>query len=132
MGVNIGFLLLFITEKLGMREDVISLISSMLKSISRFARNTATTIAAIREHNGYGIKTIFEKENLVSMDPGTNIMLSLMASTAESESLSINVNMNLGPKYKYSRGWSANFTNFPGYDKLPDGTINAEQAETIK
>ena len=106
-----------------------------VKSISRFARNTITTLTAIRELNGYGIKTIFEKENLVSTDPGTNIMLSLMASMAESESLSISENVNLGLKYKYSRGeWSANFTNFLGYDKLPDGTvvINEEQAGTVK
>ena len=106
----------------------------MLKSISRFARNTVATITAIREHNEYGIKTIFEKEDPVITYPGTNIMLSLMASMAESESLSINENMNLGPKYKYSMGWSANFTNLLGYDKLPDGTvvINAEQVETVK
>ena len=106
-----------------------------VKSISRFARNTITTLTAIRELNSYGIKTIFEKENLVSTDPSTNIMLSLVASMAESESLSISENVNLGLQYKYSRGeWSANFTNFLGYDKLPDGTIaiNEEQAETVR
>ena len=80
-----------------------------VKSISRFARNTVTTITAIRELNGYDIKTMFEKENPVSTDPSTNIMLSLMASTAESESLSISENVNLGPKYKYSRGMVCQF-----------------------
>ena len=66
-----------------------------VKRICRFARNTVTTITTIRELNGYDIKTIFEKENPVSTDPGTNIMLSLMA---ESKSLSISGNVNLGLK----------------------------------
>ena len=106
-----------------------------VKSISRFARNTVTTLTAIRELNSYGIETRFEKENLTSTDPSTNLLLSIMASMAESESISISENVNLGLKYKYSRGeWSANFTNFLGYDKLPDGTvvINEEQAETVR
>ena len=106
-----------------------------VKSISRFARNTVTTLTAIRELNSYGIETRFEKENLVSTDTSTNLLLSIMASMAESESISISENVNLGLKYKYSRGeWSANFTNFLGYDKLPDGTvaINEEQAATVR
>ena len=106
-----------------------------VKSISRFARNVVTTITAIRELNSYGIETRFEKENLSSKDPSTNLMLSIMASMAESESISISENVNLGLKYKYSRGeWSANFTSFLGYDKLPDGTvvINEEQADTVR
>ena len=106
-----------------------------VKSISRFARNTVTTLTAIRELNSYGIETRFEKENLTSTDPSTNLLLSIMASMAESESISISENVNLGLKYKYSRGeWSANFTNFLGYDKLPDGTIaiNEEEAETVR
>ena len=106
-----------------------------VKSISRFARNTVTTLTAIRELNSYGIETRFEKENLVSTDQSTNLMLSIMASMAESESISISENVNLGLKYKFSRGeWFANFTNFLGYDKLPDGTvvINEEQAETVR
>ena len=106
-----------------------------VKSISRFARNTITTLTAIRELNSYGIETRFEKENISSKDPSINIMLSLMASMAESESMSISENVNLGLKYKYSRGeWSANFTHFLGYDKLPDGTVvvNEEQAATVK
>ena len=106
-----------------------------VKSISRFARNTVTTLTAIRELKSLGIEVRFEKENLSSKDPSINLMLSIMASMAESESISISENVNLGLKFKYSRGeWSTNFTNFLGYDKLPDGTvvINEEQAETVR
>ncbi len=107
----------------------------LVKSISRFARNTLTTIQSIRELNSCGVDVRFEKEALSSTSPQTEFLLTIMASIAQQESMSLSQNIQIGLRYKMQRGeWHAPFQRFLGYDRLPDGSIviNEEQAETVR
>ena len=59
----------------------------IVKSISRFARNTVTMLATVRELKGLGIDVFFEKENIHSMSGDGELMLAILASFAQEESL---------------------------------------------
>lgn len=61
----------------------------LVKSISRFARNTLDCIAAVRELKQLGVTVLFEKENLDTANLGSEMMLSVLGAAAQEESLSI-------------------------------------------
>lgn len=65
------------------REGKIDLI--ITKSISRFGRNLADTAAILRELKAIGIPVFFEKENLNTMDPSADIVISVLAAIAQEE-----------------------------------------------
>ena len=67
------------------REGLIDLV--IVKSISRFARNTVTLLATVRELKGLGIDVFSERENIHSMSGDGELMLSILASFAQEESL---------------------------------------------
>lgn len=56
-----------------------------VKSISRFARNYTEITAIIRELRDMGVPIVFEKENINTLDPKCNLILSVMSSMAEEE-----------------------------------------------
>jgi DNA invertase Pin-like site-specific DNA recombinase len=64
----------------------------LTKSISRFARNTVTLLATVRELTDLGIAVYFERENIWSNTGDGELMLSLLAAYAEEESLSVSEN----------------------------------------
>ncbi|GHU52469.1 hypothetical protein FACS1894132_02170 [Clostridia bacterium] len=102
------------------------------KSVTRFARNTVTTLEAVRELKLLGMDVFFEKENIHSMSGDGELMLSILASYAqeESRSASENVKWRLRSKFKEGRPSS---TVIMGY-KLVDGTfiIVPEEAEVVR
>ena len=107
----------------------------LVKSISRFGRNTVDTISSIRELRSYGTEVRFQKESLSTASPQIEFILTVMASMAEQESLSISQNVQLAFQYKMKRGeWSCAYSTFLGYDRTPEGEIvvNEEQAKTVR
>ena len=62
------------------------------KSISRFARNTVTLLAVVRELKSLGVDVFFEKENLHSVSGDGELMLTILASYAQEESRSVSEN----------------------------------------
>jgi DNA invertase Pin-like site-specific DNA recombinase len=68
------------------------------KSISRFARNTLDTISYVRKLKAKGIEVYFEKENLWTLDPKSELILTIMASIAQEESRSISQNVTWGKR----------------------------------
>lgn len=60
--------------------------------MTRFARNTVTTIETVRELRLLGIDIFFEKENIHSIDASGGLMLTILASFAQEESLSASEN----------------------------------------
>nr|WP_245943186.1 recombinase family protein [Acholeplasma oculi] len=66
---------------------------SITKSISRFARNTLDTISYLRKLKDKGIEVYFKKENLWTLDPKSELILTIMASIAQEESRSISQNV---------------------------------------
>ena len=61
----------------------------LTKSISRFARNTVDTLQTVRKLKAIGVEVIFEKENLHTLDPKSEVMLTIMISLAQEECRSI-------------------------------------------
>ena len=64
----------------------------LTKSISRFARNTTDCIEITRKLLSFGVRILFEKENIDTGSMESELMLSILGSLAESESVSISEN----------------------------------------
>lgn len=107
----------------------------LVKSISRFARNTLDCIKYVRELKELGVGVTFEKENIDSLDSKGEVLLTILSSLAQDESRSISENATWGIRKKFERGEvRVNTTKFMGYDKDENGklVINPEQAEVVR
>ncbi len=104
------------------------------KSISRFARNTLDTISYVRKLKDNGIEVFFEKENLWTSDPKSELILTIMASIAQEESRSISQNVTWGKRVGFQEGKvSFAYKNFMGYKKEDDKImIDEDQAVIVK
>lgn len=71
----------------------------LVKSISRFARNTIDCIQTVRELGQLGVAVEFEKEEIDTGNMGSEMLLSILGSAAQEESLSISKNL----KWSYRR-----------------------------
>ena len=65
----------------------------LVKSISRFARNTKECLELVRELKLLGISVYFEKENIDTAKMSGEMMTAMFASLAQAESQSISGNM---------------------------------------
>ncbi len=74
------------------------------KSITRFARNTMTLLQGIRELKGLGIDVYFEKEDMHSISPDGELMLTLLAMYAEEEARSTSENICWATQKRFERG----------------------------
>ena len=68
----------------------------LTKSIQRFARNTLDCINYTRILRQLGIGVLFEKENINSLPPDSEFMITMYGSMAQSESESISGNIRRG------------------------------------
>ena len=124
------------------RKDFLRLISDcergaidiiLVKSISRFARNTADCISTVRKLKALGVEVRFEKEGISSMSSDGELMLTLLASFAEAESDTISGNIKWSIRKKFAEGIPNG--NKPPYGYLWDGenyVIVQEEAEVVK
>ena len=64
----------------------------LLKSISRFARNTCDCLSVLRELSSLGVSVRFEKENINTETLTTEMMVSVYSALAQEESISISQN----------------------------------------
>ena len=104
----------------------------LTKSISRFARNTVDTLQTVRNLKAAGVEVIFEKENLHTMDPKCEVMLTIMSSLAQEESRSISENVRWG-KQKSMRDGKVTlaYSHFLGYKKGEDGRPEIVEEEAV-
>lgn len=65
----------------------------LVKSISRFARNTTDCLKAIRELKALGISVVFEEQNIDTNVVSGEMLTAIFASCAQAESESISQNM---------------------------------------
>ena len=102
------------------------------KSISRFARNTVDTITYVRELRELGVEIIFEKENISSLDPKIDFMLTILSSIAQEESRSISSNVKWSYDKKFKNG-IVDARRIYGFDVVDNKfVINQEEAVIIK
>ena len=71
----------------------------LVKSISRFARNTLDCIQTVRELKILGVAIEFEKEHIDTSKMGSELILSMLSAAAQEESLSISKNL----KWSYQK-----------------------------
>ena len=104
------------------------------KSISRFARNTLDTISFVRKLKDKGVEVFFEKENLWTLDPKSELILTIMASIAQEESRSISQNVTWGKRVSFQEGKvSFAYKSFLGYKKDNDKlVIDEDEAVIVK
>lgn len=74
------------------------------KSITRFARNILDTINIVRELKLINVEVIFQKENISSLDPSMEFVLSVLAMQAEEESKNISENTRWNITRKINNG----------------------------
>jgi DNA invertase Pin-like site-specific DNA recombinase len=104
----------------------------LTKSISRFARNTVDLLETVRHLRERNISVRFERENLDSLSPDGELMLSIIASYAQEESLSISENVKWVIRKRFSQGRFLAY-NIYGYRWVADHfEIIEKEAEAIR
>jgi DNA invertase Pin-like site-specific DNA recombinase len=102
------------------------------KSISRFARNTLTTLETVRELKELGIEVWFERENIRTMSGDGELMLSILASFAQEESKSVSDNCKWRIRDKFKQGIPTGITMY-GYQMADSQLIVVpEEAEVVR
>lgn len=76
----------------------------LVKSVSRFARNTRDCLSALRELSAMGVSVRFEKENIDTKTLTTELMVSVSGSLAQQESISISANQKISYQRRMERG----------------------------
>ncbi|SFS06130.1 recombinase family protein [Anaeromicropila populeti] len=107
----------------------------LVKSISRFARNTITVLKFARELKEIGVGIFFEKENLNTLTGEGEMLLSVLASIAQEESRSISKNIKWRIKKKFEQGEAISSVYWLlGYqrDEYGDLVIVPEEAEAVR
>lgn len=105
----------------------------LVKSISRFARDTVDTLQVTRHLKELGIDVYFERERIHSMSDDGELLLTLLASFAQEESRSISENIKWAIRKRFQQG-------IPNGHKAPYGyrwdgemfRIISEQGKVVK
>ena len=107
----------------------------LAKSVSRFARNTVDTLNFTRELRGLGIPVIFEEQNINSIYPESEFLITLHGAFAQAESESTSSRVRWGKRQAMKSGHvTMQYKQLLGYEKGPDGKprIVPEQAEVVR
>lgn len=107
----------------------------LVKSISRFARNTVDALNYIRELKDLGISVFFESENIDTLTPGGEVLITILAAMAEQESRTMSTNIKWSYQKKFKNGEvMINTGMMLGYLKKANGEygINEEEAEIVR
>jgi DNA invertase Pin-like site-specific DNA recombinase len=107
----------------------------IVKSVSRFARNTLDSISCARRLKKMGVGIIFEKEGVNTLEMDDEILLTIFAGLAQAESESLSKNVAMGFRQSFKAGnVPFRYKNFLGYRRGADGNpeIVPEEAAVIK
>lgn len=97
------------------------------KSISRFARNTVTLLATVRELKALGVDVFFEEQNIHTISADGELMITVLASYAQEESLSASENRKWRIRKNFEAGIPCDGTVL-GY-RYKDGRYVIEPTE---
>ena len=102
------------------RQGKIDLI--LAKSVSRFARNTVDTLNYTRELRSLGIPVIFEEQNINSIHPESEFLITLHGAFAQAESESTSSRVRWGKRQSMKAGHvTMQYQKLLGYERGPDG-----------
>lgn len=107
----------------------------VVKSVSRFARNTETVLKFSRELRSIGVGIFFELQNINTLSGEGELMLTILAAFAQAESESASGNVRTAIKQRFERGIAV----FPldriyGFARNENDEfyIDAQKAEVVK
>ena len=105
----------------------------IIKSISRFARNTTECLEAVRKLIKLKVFIYFEKENINTGDMENELLLTIFSSLAESESISLSENEKWSIEKRFQNGTYV--VAYPPYGyKNEDGlmVINDDEVDVVR
>ena len=100
----------------------------LVKSISRFARNTKDCLQNIRELKELGVNVRFEREGIDTVNVSSELITAIYAAFAQKESESISGNMRWSYQRRMEQG-AFNTYHAPVGFTLIDGDLQVNQAE---
>lgn len=107
----------------------------LVKSISRFARNTLEAITSLRELQALGVDVYFEQEEIHLLDPDSQMEIEIFCALAQNESESKSHDIKWGIDKGFKDGTSG-YLNFKCYgyrsDKEQGLMIVPEEAEVVR
>ena len=95
----------------------------LVKSISRFARNTTECLEAIRELKAHGISVFFEEHNIDTRMVSSEMLTAVIASCAQAESESISKNLTWSVQKRMERGTYNTCRAGTGFRLSKDGLV---------
>lgn len=107
----------------------------LVKSVSRFARNTVDTLKYIRELKDLGISIYFETQNIDTLTPGGEMLITILAAMAEQESRTMSTNIKWAYQKRFNDGEVLiSYRATLGYTKeSPKGYVIVEsEAEIVR
>lgn len=107
----------------------------IVKSISRFARNTVDTLQYVRALKEKGVAVMFEEESINTLTMDGELLLTILSSVAQQEVMNISEHVKLGLSMKMQRGEMVGFNGCLGYDYHKEDktiTVNEKEAETVR
>lgn len=105
----------------------------LVKSVSRFARNTVDLLETVRYLRKRGISVWFEEQQMDSMTEEGELMLTLMASVAQAESESISENARWAIQKRFQSGIANTKRRTFGYQWIEGRlTVVPEEAEVVR
>ena len=100
----------------------------LVKSVSRFARNTLELIETTRELKDLGVVVVFEEQGIDTAQMLGEMQLTLLAMAAQEESTSISKNMKWSIQKRMDAGTYLGNTAPYGY-RLEEGQLKIEETE---
>lgn len=105
----------------------------IVKSISRFSRNTVILLESVRELKWLGVNVYFEEQNIFSISAAGELLITLMAAYAQEESRNASENVKWRIRNGFRAGELMGFHFMYGYTiRKGQIEINPEQARVIR
>ena len=104
----------------------------LVKSISRFARNTVILLETVRHLKDIGVDVWFEEEGIHSLDGDGELMLTILASFAQEESRSISENCKWAIRKRYEKGLPRNCKIYGYRTRNGELVIEESEAEVVR
>jgi site-specific DNA recombinase len=101
----------------------------LVKSISRFARNTVTLLETVRELKELGVSVCFEEQKIDTLSGDGEFMLTILASFAQEESRSVSENCKWRIRKKFEKGMPTGFGMY-GYE-VRNGSFAIKPEEAV-
>lgn len=107
----------------------------IVKSVSRFARNTETVLKVSREMKELGVAIFFQLQNINTLTQAGELMLTILAAFAQAESESNSANVRMTIRNKFKKGEPVfNLSALYGFRQDENGqiAIREEEAEVVR